>query len=105
MCSTDNTFPPLSKLFSLFVLNQQLSLLPVPSRLLLRHPDNLDPRQDPVTIHRSSLPEDSIHLFKGAVCGFRVEEVDRGDDEGVDDGEDHICLVSKMVTQVRITGY
>jgi hypothetical protein len=33
------------------------------------------------------LLEDAVHLFKGAVGGFRVEEIDARNDEGVDDGE------------------
>lgn len=40
------------------------------------------------------LVEDLIHLLERSVGGLWVEEVDAGDDESIEDGEDDICLVA-----------
>ena len=42
----------------------------------------------------TALPEDDVHLLEAAVGGFGVEEVDGGEDEGVDDGEDDVGPVA-----------
>lgn len=43
------------------------------------------------------LVEDGVHLLEGAVRRLRVEEVHARHDEGVDHGEDDVCLVSDVV--------
>ena len=44
----------------------------------------------------SSLVEDLVHFFQGAVCRLREEEVDRGHHGGVDDGEDDVGFVADV---------
>lgn len=43
---------------------------------------------------RCCFGEDGVHLFEGAVGGFGVEEVDYGDYEGIDYGEDYVGFVA-----------
>ena len=71
---TQDTCPPFSHI-RILVLDEQLSILAVAVRLFLR---NLDNREDGV-----AFGENGIHLFEGAIRGFRVEEVDGWDDEGI----------------------
>lgn len=62
-------------LVCLRVVDEQFSVLAIPTRLVARNPD-----EGPDGF---GLVEDSVHFFEGAVCGFWVEEVDDGEDEGV----------------------
>ena len=40
------------------------------------------------------LAEYDINFFEGAVGGLRVDEVDDGEDEGIDYSEDHVGFVA-----------
>ncbi len=62
-------------LLGLIIIDQHLSILPEPPRLLLRR---LHHRE-----HIARLRKDAIHLLQGPVGGFGVEEIHDGDDEGV----------------------
>lgn len=62
-------------LVCLGVIDEQFSILAVATGFLARNPDN---RPDGF-----GLVEDCVHFFQRAVGGFRVEEVDHGEDEGV----------------------
>lgn len=57
------------------IINQYLPVLTVPQRLVLRRVDYVEPAV--------CLAEYVVDFFQGAVCCFRVEEVDYGEDEGV----------------------
>ena len=59
----------------LFVIDEQFSLLTIPSRLIARDFDKGEVG--------AAFAEDGVHFFQGAVGGFGVEEVDDGEDEGV----------------------
>lgn len=62
-------------LVRLGVVDEQLSILAVAEWFVARN------------LHQSpdgfGLVEDCVHFFEGAVCCFRVEVVDHGEDEGV----------------------
>lgn len=47
------------------------------------------------------LVEDDVHLLEGSEGGFGVEEVDGGDHDGVDDGEDEVGLPLDVVEADR----
>lgn len=70
-----HTTDMMEMLVCLRVVDEKLSVLAVPARLVARNPDQ---RPDGF-----GLVEDCVHFFEGAVCGFGVEEVDDGEDEGV----------------------
>lgn len=53
-----------------------------------------DVEEAPGAVH---LVEDGVHLFERAIRRLGVKEVDRGHDEGVDDGEDDVRLVGDVV--------
>lgn len=79
----------LMRLLRLQIVDQQLTVLSVASGLVVRNADDVE------DIRR--LVEDLVHLLERAVRGLGVEEVDAGDDEGVDDGEDDVGLVADCV--------
>ena len=60
-------------------------MLIIPMRLPSRNPHGIK--------DTAALPENHIHLLETAIRRLRVEEVDGGENGGVDDGEDDICLV------------
>ena len=68
------TSPP-RMLLRLLVIDEQLSLLAIPSRFIAGdfHDGEVG----------AAFAEDAVHFFQGAVCGFRVEEVDNWEYEGV----------------------
>ena len=82
---TDVTCSP-HVVLRLLVIDQHLTILAIPVRFLV---GDLHDCKD-----RVALLEYDVHLLQRAVGGFRVEEIDHGDNEGVDDGEDDICLIS-----------
>ena len=66
------TMPP-PMLVRLLILDQQLSILIEPARLI---PGLLDSRQNRLRLH-----EDVVHLFEGSIGSLGVEEVDDREDE------------------------
>ena len=84
-------------LLRLLITNQQLPIPPIPSRFLPRNFHDLNPRPKPVSVCRGRFAEDGVHFFEGAVGGFGVEEVDDGEDEGVDYGEDDVGFISWLI--------
>lgn len=62
-------------LFRLLVINEKLSLLTIPSRFIVGDFHNGEVG--------AAFAKDAVHFFKGAVCGFWVEEIDGGKYEGV----------------------
>ena len=73
-------------LLGVLIVDEQLAVLAVPLWLIVR---NADDGEDAL-----ALAEDAVHLLERAVGGFGIEEVDAGHDEGVDDGEDDVGLVT-----------
>lgn len=73
-------------LFSVIVVDEQLSVLAEPPWFLSRHLDNGE--------DRVCLVENTIHLLKRAIGRLRIEKVDDGDDEGVNDGKDDVSLIA-----------
>ena len=71
---TQNTRPPLRHI-CILVLDKHLTILTISMRFFLC---DLDDCEDGI-----AFGEDGVHLFEGAVGGFRVEEVDDWEDEGV----------------------
>lgn len=82
----------------ILIINQHISILIISVRFLLRDLDDLEAALDTAPDTRTGLgarvgfDEDQIHLFERAVGCFRVEEVDDGEDECVDNGEDDLKL-------------
>ena len=74
----------------LIVRDQQLAVLAVAARLVVRDLDDGEPARGTVCF-----AEDGVHFFEGAVGGFGVEEVGYGNDEGITTGRDFV-LVSVM---------
>lgn len=90
--STSNRAPPprtLLRHLRIIVTDKQLAILSVTSGHLV---GDLDDVED-----ACCFVEDFVHFFEGAVGGFWVEEVDAGDDEGVDYSEDDVGLVADCV--------
>lgn len=76
----------LAVLGCLLVVHQQLPVLAIPARLdlgLVHHSKDALPAV-------GHLVEDAVHLLERAVRRLRVEEVDTGHHEGVDDGKDDV---------------
>lgn len=70
-----HTTDMLEMLVCLRVVDEQFSILAIPTGLFARNPDNGP--------DGFGLVEDCVHFFEGAVGCFGVEEVDHGEDEGV----------------------
>ena len=62
-------------LLRLLIIDEQLPLLAVPSWLIAG--DFYDGKVG------AAFAEDAVHFFQGAVCGFRIEEVDDWEYEGI----------------------
>lgn len=79
-------------LLCLVVGDEQLAVAAVPLGLLLGRAHDVDeaPRA-------ADLVEDGVHLLERAVRRLGIEEVHRGHDEGVDDGEDDVRLVADAI--------
>ena len=71
---TQDAGPP-SMLLRLLVVDEQFSLLAIPSWFITG-----DFHDGEVGV---AFAEDAIHLFQRAVCGFRVEEVNDWEYEGI----------------------
>merc|ERR1712093_103421 len=82
------TMPP-PMLVRLLILDQQLSILIEPARLI---PGLLDSRQNRLRLH-----EDVVHLFEGSIGSLGVEEVDDREDECIDYGKDDIGLIADAI--------
>ena len=67
-------------LLRFLVVDEELSLLAIAPRLITG-----DFHEGEVGV---AFAEDGVHFFQGAVCGFRVEEVDDWEDEGVAAGRE-----------------
>lgn len=85
--------PVCPALLGVGVIHQQLAVLAVAPRLHLGLVHDLE-HALPAGL---DVVEDTIHLLETAVRRLRVEEVDRGHHEGVDDGEDDVGLVADGV--------
>lgn len=62
-------------LLGIFVVDEKLAVLAVAVGLVTGGRDHIE--------NARCLVEDCVHLLQGAVCGFRVEEVNNGEDECV----------------------
>jgi hypothetical protein len=60
-------------LLGLLIIDKKLALLAVAVGLVAGHRYNIE--------DAGCLMEDRIHLLQGSISGFRVEEVDDGEDE------------------------
>lgn len=80
-------------LLGIRIVHEQLAVLAVAPRLDLGLVHDLE---DALPAG-GDLVEDAVHLLEGAVGRLRVEEVHRGDHEGVDDCEDDVGLVADRV--------
>lgn len=89
-----DTRPPSS--LSILIINKQLSLLAIPSRLLPRHLDHIKRPLEPIHIL-----EDLIHLLQAPSRRFGVEEVNARNHESVDAGEDGVGVVAYAVESYR----
>lgn len=86
---TRNTTPP-SMALSILIINQQLSMLSIPSRLISCYLNDFEPAFQPTR----GLAEYIIDFFKRTIGGLWVEEVDDGEDEGVYHGEYYVGFVA-----------
>lgn len=75
-------------LLRLFIADKQLTVLPVPMGLVAGRGDDVE--------GVGRVMEDLVHLFQGAIGGFREEEIDRWDHEEVDDCEDDVGPVADI---------
>lgn len=62
-------------LLSVLVVDQQLAVLAEAVRFVAGDGDDVE--------NTCTLLENSVHLFEGAVCSLRIEEVDYWEDKGV----------------------
>lgn len=76
-------------LFSILVVDEELAFLAVAVRLVAGHRDDVE--------DAGGLLENSIHLLQGSVGGLGVEEIDNGEDEGVDDRKDDVGSISNVL--------
>lgn len=75
---------------SLSILDENFTVLAITSWSVLRGLNDCEPALEST----GCVSEDCVHLFERSICGFRVEEIDDWEDEGIDDSEDDVCLVS-----------
>lgn len=73
----------------IFISNQQLSLLTIPSRHLPSHFDHIQR-----ALQSGDIVEHVVNFFQATICRLWVEVVYRGDDEGIDDGEDCVRMLA-----------
>lgn len=76
-------------LFGVLVIDEQLAVLAVAVGLVAGDRDDVE--------DAGRILEDSVHLLQGSVGGLRVEEIDDGEDESVDDRKDDVSLVSDIL--------
>lgn len=83
-----SSLPNLEKLIRLIVRDQQVTMLIIAMRELVRNLDDVE--------RVCCLVEDLIHLFEGAVGGLGEEEPDAGDDGGVYYSKDNVCFIADV---------
>lgn len=76
-------------LFGILVVDEELSVLAVAVRLVAGNRDDVE--------DAGRILEDSVHLLQGPVGGLGIEEINDGEDEGVDDRKDDVGLVSDVL--------
>lgn len=76
--------------------DEELSVLAILMRLNLCLADDGEG-----TLPTGDLVEDDVHFLEGSEGGLGVEEVDSGDHDGVDDGEDEVGLPLDVVEADR----
>lgn len=79
-----------SMFLRILIINKQLTILAIPSRLVPCNSHDVEPAGQSAF----GLAEDVVDFLEGAVGGFRVEEVDDGENESVYYGEDYVGFVA-----------
>jgi len=64
---------------------------------------SLELRGNLIPVHENArmVGEEPVDIFKRPICGFRVEEIRRGNKRGADDGPDNPKLVSQVLNSRR----
>jgi hypothetical protein len=76
------------------IVNQQLTMLAIPSRLLTRHLDDAEVTRDALHL---VVVEYGVHFLERTIGGLGVEEVDAGDHKGIYGSKDGVCVVGDAV--------
>lgn len=76
----------------LIIVDEKRTVLVIALRLLLGNLDDVKGALEAV-----ALLENLVHLLQGPIGCLRIEEVDTGYHEGVDDGKDDVRLVADVV--------